>query len=346
METNFVSDRRAIAAVVLLLAACGGEEPVVTIDDFHDRSPLVACTALEGPEPAPVAVTQLAAASAASLLLIDEPGRTVLLLDADGRRMSALEFAEEGPRSVGQLVDAAMSGDSLVVIADAGRNRLQGFTIRGEERWTQDLSFPPQRVAFAGDRLLVAALGMDPRIAALVFERRDGDLASLSVPFATHPDMIGRMFVNSVALLGYADGRAIVAHQFVLPRAWQLGSDGAAVRAALPVPDGAASALGFVPPMPMREGDLERMAVPVIAAAPDPASGGVLYLTRTGMRSGAFLEKAVIRVDRELAYVSSIRLPVNAVAMTYLAARPESVLVVDVDQAWYRCAAPPARADA
>jgi hypothetical protein len=148
------------------------------------------------------------------------------------------------------------------------------------------------------------------------------------------------MLINSVTLQGYPDGSALVATQFVRPSAWRLSREGEREQVTLPIAEATAAAVGWVPPMPLRDEDLTRVAVPVIESAADPATGGLLYLTRTGRQRGDFSEKVLVRLDRDLHYVGSVLLEQNAVALGYLPIVPDSVIVVDYEQAWYRCAAP------
>lgn len=325
---------------VLLFVACGEEEPPRLVADFANRSEAVACEPLPGPEPGPASVTQLRPVSDSTFLLVDGTGREVAVLDQEARRLRTLEFLEDGPRGIAELSDAALSGDTLLVLADGGRHRLRAFDAQGHDLWTLDLSFPPQGVAFAGSRLLIAAAGMDPRLTSLVYEVRDRVAESVGVPFATSVDALGRMFVNFVTLQGYPDGSAVVAHQFVQPRAWRLamGTEPSLLR--LPVPEAVAPSLGYLPPIPFREDDLERIAAPVIASAPDPETGDLLYLTRSGRQRGEYTEKALVRADHALRYVGSRLLDVNAVALAYLPADPTTAVVVDYDQNWFRCEAP------
>lgn len=331
---------RIAALVLVLLPACGGEESVVSVAGFTSRSPRVVCEALPGPRPPAALVTRLAPATDSTFLLIDEGNREVVELDAGLGRVRAVTFTEDGPRGVARMADAAIAGDTLLVVADMGRNRLRGFTGDGEPRWTLNLPFPPQRTLFTGDRLLVAPVGMDRRVTSLLYEVRDSGIHSLAVPPASDPDALARMFINSVNVQAWPDGDVLVAHQFVLARAWHVGRDDRPRQRTVPVPDRVAAAVGVVPPMPIREEDLARMAVPVIDFGVDGRTGGIVYLTRSGDRREGGAEKAFVRADRDLGYVASSRLAINAVAFAYLPAHPDSVIVVDADQAWHRCPVP------
>ena len=326
--------------VMLLLAACGGEEPVVLIHDFAGRSDASTCASLPGPDPAPASVTQLQPHTDSTFLLIDADAREVGVLDAGARRLATIEFTEDGPLGVASLTDAAQSGDTLLVLADGGRRRLRGFDPAGRDLWMVELPFPPQRLAFAGERLLIAAAGMDTRLPSLVYELSGREAVPTRVPFATNADALGRMFLNFVTLQGYPDGTALVAHQFVQPRAWRIDAEARASFLDVPVPEQVVASLGYLPPIPFREEDLERIAAPVIASAADPRSGGLLYLTRSGRKLGGHTEKALVRVDRDLRYVGSRLLAVNAVALAYLPGAPEIAIVVDDEQNWFRCEAP------
>lgn len=326
--------------VVLLLVACGGEEQVVLIPDFAERSAAARCVSLPDPDPEPASVTQLQPHSDSTFLLIDADAREVGVLDGSARRLATIEFTEDGPLGVASLTDAAQSGDTLLVLADGGRRRLRGFDGTGRDLWMVELPFAPQRLAFAGERLLIAAAGMDTRLPSLVYELRGREAVSMHVPFATNADALGRMFLNFVTLQGYPDGTALVAHQFVQPRAWRIDAGARASLLDVPVPEQVAASLGYLPPIPFREEDLERIAAPVIASSADPGSGDLLYLTRSGRRLDAHSEKALVRVDRDLHYVGSRLLDVNAVALVYLPVASGSAIVVDDEQNWFRCEAP------
>jgi hypothetical protein len=156
----------------------------------------------------------------------------------------------------------------------------------------------------------------------------------------THADALARMLINSVTMRGFADGSAVVAHQLVQARAWRLDPSGTRRRASVPVPEDAAGRLGHVPPMPLRETDLDAIAAPVVSMTVDPVGGEMFYLTRTGRRVGDHQEKALVRLAPTFAYVASNRLRMNAIEVVYLPARPDSVLIVDADLRWHRCAVP------
>lgn len=329
--------RQLTLVATLLLVACGGEESATLIDDFEARSSVQECSPLAGPAPAAASVAQLQPVSDTTFLLVDNVAREVALLNVRAERVWTFELAEEGPRTVARLSDAALSGDSLLVIADEGLARVRAFDPTGPELWTVDLGFPPQRVAFAAGRLLIAATAMDPRVGKLVHVLEDGIAVPLDVTPATHADGLSRMFLNFVTLQGYPDGRAIVAHQFVEPRAWLVGTS-STERVVVPLPRAVEASLGFVPAMPVSEEDIGRIAAPVIASAPDRMTGDLLYLTRSGRERDGRSEKAIIRADARLGYLGSTLLDVNAVALAYLA--NGVAIVVDDDMGWFRCRAP------
>ena len=331
--------RLSLAVALLLLAGCGGEEWAL-IDDLPGRSPAVECEPLAGPDPAPVEVGRLRAASDSTFLLVDPAAREVVELSGDGARLATFTLTADGPRGVALLSDAIRSGDTLLVVADAGRQRLRAFDPTGRDLWTVQLDFPPQRLAFAGGRLLITAAGMDARLPGLVYELRDGSPRPLAVPLARHADAIARLFINDVVLEGYADGSALVAHHFVAPRAWRVGADNGIEERSVPIAAAVAGSIGYIPPIPIREEDLLRIAAPVIASAADPATGDLLYLTRSGRQRDGRSEKALVRANRDLIYLASRLLDVNAVALAYLPGAPESALVVDYEGGWFRCETP------
>lgn len=325
--------------VGFLLAACGGEEVPAGIADFDARSPVVRCERAIAPDPPLASASVIQAVDDSTFLVVDALAREVVVLDGALERRRTVSVPEHGPGSAAELTGAALSGDSLLVVLDAGRQRLVGLTPTGHELWTMPTVFPAQRVAFAGPRLLVAAFGMDPRVSSLVHELEGRGFRSLDVPIEPNPDALSRMFMNGVTIVGHADGSAFVMHELVVARAWRLDRTGSPQRRAVPVSDGVVASLGRLPPMPLREEDLEHVAAPVLGAAPT-GDGGVVYLTRSGGRSGAHTTKALVRADRELTYQASNRLDVNAVGLAHLGADPAAVLVVDPDLNWYRCPIP------
>ena len=334
---------RHALAVVVLLVACGGEDRPVLIGDFASRSTLVDCRPL-GPDT--VALGSIMSArpiSDSTMLVVDGSGRQLVILDATLRVIRRLEFPDEGPGSIARLLDAAASGDSLIVLADGGRNRLVGITPEGAALWDFDTGFPPQSIAFAGGRLLVTAVGLDPRIPGLVHERIGPRLVSLDVPFIPHQDGLARMFVNSASLYGLPDGSAVLAHELIWPRAWLIPAHGAPRRVEVPLPERTSRQIGFVPTMPMREDELDDLLVPVMGLSVDPASGDIFYVTRTGDERDSHSEKAIVRATRDFVYLGSIRLPINAVEVVYLPHAPDSLIVSDYDLGWHRCPVPPVR---
>lgn len=328
----------SLIVALLLLAGCGEEEWSL-IPDLAGQSRAVTCQPLAGPDPGPVQIERLRAVSDSTFLLVDAGAREIVELDRDAARLRTFELTEDGPRGVAMLGDAVRSGDTVLVVADAGRNRLRAFHPDGADLWTIDLGFPPQRLSFAGSRLLVTAAGMDARLPALVHEVKNGGVEPLAVPLARHVDAIARLFLNDVVLEGYPDGSALVAHHFVVPRAWRVEPGGAVSRLAIPIAEATRASIGYLPPIPFREEDIGRIATPAIAAAADPESGDLLYLTRSGRERDGRSEKALVRADRHLRYLGSRVLDVNAVTLAYLPGE-RSAIVVDHDGGWFRCESP------
>lgn len=328
----------SLITVPILLAACGGEDWAL-VEDLGAWTP-APCERLAGPEPGPVEIARLRAASDSTLLLVDPGAREIVELAPTGTRVATLTLAEDGPIGVALPSDAVRSGDTLVVVADAGRQRLRGFGADGRDLWTVQLDFPPQRLAFAGGRLLITAAGMDGRLPALVYELVAGQVRPLEVPPARHVDAIGRLFLNDVAIEGYPDGSALVAHHFVRPRGWRVGADGTVEALDVPVAAAIESSIGHLPPIPFREQDMASIAAPVIASAADPRTGDVLYLTRTGRQRDGRSEKALVRADAHFRYLASRRLEMNAVVIGYVPSHPDEVVVVDFDGDWFRCESP------
>ncbi|HEX6589940.1 MAG TPA: hypothetical protein VF039_13130 [Longimicrobiales bacterium] len=337
---------RRVLAAALLLAGCGEEDPATLIADFEDQSLVVECRALATDNPIFASITNVRAASDSTVFVVDGVGRQVAILDAEARVLLRLELPESGPGSVARLFDATVSGDSLIVIADGGRNRLLGLAPTGAELWSTQLDFPLQSVDFAGDRLLVSAVGMDHRIPGLVHELRGTRLVPLGIPFIPHADALARMFVNSASLVGRPDGAAVVAHEMIWPRAWLVPARGDPLPVDVPVPAAVAEQIGHVPTMPMHEDDAAQLLTPVIGMTIEPNSGDIFYVTRAAPKEEHGSQKAIIRADERFAYIASVRLPLNAVKLVYLSAYPDSLIVSDYDLNWYRCPVPPRNRDA
>lgn len=325
---------------LLLVAGCGEEEPVVLIPDFASRSRAVECEPLPGPDPPPEGVTRLQPMTDSTFLLVDGAGRELVILDRGGRRIGGIRLTQDGPLGVAMLTDAAFSSDTLLVVADGGRQRLRAFDVAWRDLWTLELDFPPQRLAFAGRRLLVAAAGMDARLPGLLYAMRGSTAEPLGVPLAAHPDGLARLFLNDVMLHGYPDGSALLANRFVRPRAWRVDPANGVSRLTVPLPAAARDGVGYLPPIPFREEEIGRIAAPVIASASDPRTNDLLYLTRSGRQREGRSEKALVRADRELRYIGSRLLDVNAIALAYLPADPATAVVVDYENDWFRCEAP------
>lgn len=331
---------RCTLAAALLLAACGGEEQAALIPDFAKRSPLVTCVALSGDTAALASITSVRAATDSTFLVADANGRQLVFYDRNATAIRRLEIPEEGPGSVEHLSDAVSSGDTVIVLADMGRGRIVGISPAGTEQWAADAGFPTQGVAFAGNRLLVAAFGMDARIPGLIHERRGERLIPLQVPFIADVEALARLFANSVNIRGLADGSAVVVHEMIYPRAWAISSSGDAERYDVPIPEGLAEQAGVVPPMPIRDEDIGQLLAPALSIDVDPASRDVLYITRSGPGAEAGSEKAIVRVSSAFGYIGSVRLPINAAELVYLPSIPDSVIVSDNELRWHRCPIP------
>src|SRR5690606_11346715 len=99
--------------------------------------------------------------------------------------------------------------------------------------------------------------------------------------------------------------------------------------------DGVRDRYGWLPKGSFTEDQADSLLFPSIASAADPATGELLYLTRTGRRGEYGSEKTIIRVDRELQYVRSYLLDVNAARMIYLAG-PRLVILATTNDEIFR----------
>lgn len=334
--------RPAAVSPLLLLAACSSDGPgVVLVEGFLDRSPVLACSVAAMPTP-PASVVRLRSVGDSLLAVLAQGDREILLLRHDLSAVARLRWAEEGPGALLDPVDVELVGDTLVAVADRGRARLGFLDLQGGARGTLPLGFAPQRILRQGDAWLVSAVPLVPTQAEILYRVADGEIKGVGIApvHVASPQL--KALANTTVLERVGSTRVILAHQFLEPLAHLLdlppdGGPPVAMRSAgTPLPDGVRDAVGYRPEPPFTDESLRRMLTPVLEAAPDPRSGGMLYLTRTGRQSGGVWEKALVRVDGDMAYVSSWIVPVNVGAFAYLPSADEIVAVAE-DERWYRC---------
>ncbi|MBI4409692.1 MAG: hypothetical protein HY561_08300 [Gemmatimonadetes bacterium] len=337
--------RTALLPLLLPVAACGaaGAPAPDFIADFVSRSNPVTCVPVPGTNPGR-AVSEMSSVDDTSFLVLYADAAEVAWHGPDLRVRWAVPLPSSGAGRIIQPQSAALAGDSLVYVADRGRLNLRAFDLAGNERGTIELGFPPQRVRVRGRELLVTPVVFGRNPPHLLYTLAAGTTAApapLPVPVAHYADFAIKGLANLTVLETFHDGRAIVAHQFLFPHAYLFSWGDAAVprRVPLPLPDGVRADVDFVPEMPVTDAVLERMVTPVIASAVDHRTGDFLYITRSGRRVRDFLEKAIVRLDRQLRYRRSYLLNVNAIHHAYLPGRAVSIVVDDLNR-WYECLTP------
>jgi len=327
-------------AVTLALAggACSGsEDEPVLIPDFLDRSPALACAPLPELTAQALVVDDLVATPGGDVLVLSGRSRRILLLDPQGRVLWRISLEEEGPSGVGTPVSADLADDSTLLVADLGRMLVKRLDVGGGDRGTVRTPFPPTRVRTAGARSWVVpgVLGGYPD--RLLFRIQGDGLVPEDLPPRRYRGMTHGGFANRLGAVARPDGSLLLMHGFYIPEAYLLR--GASVtRHRVPVPDALAPLFRELRPVE-REEDLPYL--PVVGLSPflDPATGDVLYLTRSGARLGPETwEKALVRVDSAFGYLSSGRLPVDALMAAPLG--EGHVIVVSNEGEWSRCRAP------
>lgn len=345
-----------VSPLLLFLAACAGEGwGPVFIEDFTDRSPELECSVVSPPGGPPAAVVRLKLVGDTLLVAVAEGDREIVLLDPDLTVRGRVRWEAEGPAALVQPVDVDLVGDTLLAVADRGRARLVLLDLQGAPRGALPLGFAPQRLLADGGGWLVTAVPLAPTQSEILY-RVDG--AAITGVGVTRAGITGvglaplhdavpqlKALANTTVLERVRGGRVLVAHQYLQPVAHLVelparGGGRAVIRdVPTPLPEGVASAVGYRPEPPFTDEAMRRMLTPVLEAAPDPAGGGILYLTRTGRMAGAAWEKALVRVDADMRHQASWILPVNVGPFAWLPARGEVVAVAE-DERWYRCPVP------
>lgn len=327
-------------AVTLSLAggACSGsaDEPVL-IPDFRARSPVLACIPVPELTAEALVVDDLLATSGGDVLILSGRSRRILLLDPSGGIVRRISLEEEGPSGVGTPISADLADDSTLLVADMGRMVVKRLDLSGGDLGTVRTPFPPTRVRTAGGRSWVVpgVLGGYPD--RLLF-RLDGEsLVPENLPPRTFRGMTHGGFANRLGAVARPQGGLLLMHGFYIPEAYLLRGR-SLTRHPVPVPDALAPLFRDLRPVE-REEDLPYLPVVGLSPFVDRVTRDVLYLTRSGARLDAETwEKALIRVDSAFRYVSSGRLPVDALMAAPL--EGGQVLLVSNDGEWSRCRAP------
>ena len=332
--------RRSTLLPALLAAACAAPEqdPYAVIDGFLDRAVPASCTLTE--LPGEYALTEIRSITDSTWLLLDEPQRRVTAFDHESHPLWSVALPAMGPGAVVMAASAAPLGDTAVAIADRGSLRLHVLSRTGEVLRSTPLSFIPHSLATTADgRILVTPMrvGDDP---PTLLVRYDGDRRTdLAVPprWYEHP-MIRAM--GSVARVEtFPDGRAVVAHEYLAPRAFLVGPDDDVRAAAMPTPDGTLDQLEYLPMLPLTEEDADRILTPSINLGVDRARSEVWVLTRTGRVVDGVSQRALLRLDDRLGFLEGFTADVSAFGMAVLP-RHRRVILADDDDRIYSCALP------
>lgn len=347
MRSAAVSPFSAGAAALLLTlaAACAAKGPQpVYIEDFPDRSPVLACAVADMPA-FPASVVRLRTVDDSLLAAIADGDREILLLGPDLSVRSRVRWEKEGPAALGEPVDVELVGDTLLAVADRGRARLTFLDLQGVPRGWLSLGFVPQRFLRDGDGWVVSAVPLAPTQGEILYRVGGARPEGMGIPPLHEATPQLKALANATVLERARGGRIVVAHQYLQPVAHLVdpgpGPGRPAVRdVPVPLPEAVASSVSYRPEPPFTDEGMRRIVTPVLESAPDPTGGGILYLTRTGRMSGEAWEKGLVRADADLGYTASWIFPVNVGPFAYLPARGE-VLAVAEDERWYRCPLPP-----
>lgn len=333
----------AVSPILLALAACAPDpHGPAFVEDFIARSPMMQCTVVPHDVP-PASVVRLRAAGDSMVVALAQGDREILLLDGSLTPVRRVAWVSEGPGGLTEPVDVELLGDSVFAVLDRGRSRISLLGLGGDDRGSLRLGMLPHRFLADGDGWLVSSVALLPGHADLLHRVTAEGAEGLGVRPVHMPQPQLKALANSAVIERVGGGRVIVAHQFLVPEAHIVEQDAGRPpvvrRATTPLSEAVREAVGYQPEPPFTDESMARILTPVLEAAPDPKGDGMYVLTRSGRRVAGRWEKALIRVDAEMRYLSSLLLPVNAGPFVVLPGGSEVVLV-DEDERWHRCALP------
>lgn len=325
----------------LLAAACGsGNTPEHRfVDGFIDRSERVVCRPAPVPSERAAEVADLSAPGDTAVLALYARDRELRLHGPDLEPLRTVRFAAEGPTGVTAPVAASLVDDSIFYVADRSGHRLKRLGLDGRDRGQLRLPFPPQSIRSERGRIVIAPMVIGDEPPWLLYTLRDTLPVPVRIAAERHEDFTVHTLANLLAPALLPDGGLLAAHQLFVPAAYIADAGGRVTRRPLPLPDGARHALGFRPRTPLTDDEIDRSLAAALALAPDPATGDVLYVTRSGERVDGSHGKAIVRVGGDFEYRRSYLLDVNATTLAYLSG-PRRSIVTDPEGRWYRCPTP------
>lgn len=329
--------------LLYLFAACAATDAPapVFVDDFVEQALTVHCTVSEemsGPE---YSVGEVATLNDTSFLVVYPQDQRIVFYGPEMNVLRTVTFDSYGPRGVVEPGAATLVGDSIVYIADKSSRLLKRLDLEGRDRGTIRLDFAPEAVQASGESVLVSPLVVGGQPRWLVYDVADGEAKHLRVPAMRITDGLLNALANMSVTAAYPDGRVVVGHRFIVPFAHILSADapGEAHRVPVPLPAGLRASLDALPEPPFDDSFARRVPTVLIDAAPDTRTGDLLYIVRTGRRVDDHFEKAIIRVDQDLAFRRAYLPGINAVRLAYLAEHSLSI-IADEEDRWYICPTP------
>jgi hypothetical protein len=323
-----------ILALCSIASACGGADARPRFFNRSDWQSPVACTRLrELGGLSAVADLNIVSDSTFVVLLGDE--RKLLRFDAALRQVDSVVFDKDGPRGVLRPVSIVMT-DSMLFLSDDARSSIRFFRPGGTDAGTLRLSFIPRRVRMTAGRLIVTPLVAGGSPAELVFEVRDRRVVALGGPIARYDDVGVNTLANMTSVAAFAD-RVLVMHEMVVPFGYVIRpSEPASLvrRFSVPVSADLRDRLGRSLSEPLSDRNVGKLAVVAFSAASVPATGSVLYVTRTG--DDGRNRKILVRLDSLLNVETVAPIDVSPHHMIYFPAR-NSLIVVDADSEWFEC---------
>lgn len=335
--------RKSILFSLSFLAGCGGDAPTTAptyaiVPEVPGDAARVQCerVELEG-FPAP---TEIRLTNDSTWTVLDAAGRQVVELDDVLRVRSRTTFAAAGPGSADHAVSVAALGDTAWAVADRSGLRIVLLSRAGRELATIPLDFVPHSIEPLPDgALLVTAMPFGTKPPSLAVRISADSAAPLPLPRRSYQDMTVNALGNTALVETLSDGSALVIHQFLSPRAFRLGADGAVTTLTVPTPAGTRHTIEYVPHSPITEDQMPKTLLPAMAVSVDRGRREVHLLTRSGRELDGRPERVVLRLTEELAFLQGFLLDVPAAGLVYLP-RTERAIVFDDEDRFFSCPLP------